>query len=141
MQALFCHPIAVDGVSHVLRRVHADPDRVDFLDLVVVVAIEVAATLRGHHAACVVCRPLQDGIAGICPVLCLDVDDEHDGLFRLRNKCLEQDVVPYHPLRDAAIFGIIALDALIFLIRLIWMHRHLTDERRPLDVLRHDVLY
>jgi len=73
-----------DGILPVFWWVHANPDGIDLLDLLVVETCERSAILGRNYAAAIVHAALYQWVAGVKIVLCLYVNDKADDFPRAR---------------------------------------------------------
>jgi hypothetical protein len=117
------------GVLFGFRRIQTDPERIDFLEFLVVGILEDNPFLPGKEPPTVVEGPLQQGIARVPVILTFHVDENLPRLPAIGSACRKQDVKIHSPFRDAFVRCVFASDASG--IQSILIHRSRADFRRP----------
>ena len=89
----FANRKALTRSSSVWRRIRTNPDRIDFLEIVVIVVFENGTFLRCHESGRVVDASTRKVVGQIRVALSFYVDDEFDGFVCMRNANFEPRIV------------------------------------------------
>ena len=126
-----------NGIFSVFRRVHADPNGVYLLNLLIMAFRKLRAVLGGDQPAAVVQRTLDQGITGIKIVLRLHIHNQADKLPRDGGGRRKADVIGNGSFPQGSVLAAHTVNSGNFILR----YRFLPHLGRPFNILLGNLVY